>query len=125
MKPLLALTIVILSSQLLFAQEKANIDLSPALFDAVERHNEGAVRSLLNAGADANSTDKSGHYVLALAAQNGDLPILRLLLASGAKPNAGDEGNSEALQACINTARVQYLTGPRRVVWLSIEPGNG
>src|SRR5882757_8302437 len=109
MKPFLALTIIILSSQLLFAQEKGNIDLSPALFDAVERHNEVAVRSLLNAGADANSTDKSGHYILALAAQNGDLPILRLLLASGARATAGDEGNSEALMQAAEFSQIEAV----------------
>ncbi len=57
------------------------------LQDAVKRGDADAVRTLLRAGADANSADPDGTVALHWAAHSENLEIVNLLLAAGARPS--------------------------------------
>jgi ankyrin repeat protein len=63
------------------------------IFQAVEQGRLTAVRNMLRKGADANSRFPTGSKgtLLHAAAWNGDLPMVRLLVARGANVNAIDE----------------------------------
>ena len=56
--------------------------------EAVMRQDVGAVRTLLDAGADVNSARGDGMTGLHWAAQHGNLQVTRLLLAAGAELEA-------------------------------------
>jgi uncharacterized protein len=56
-----------------------------------------SVQLLLDAGAPVNERQSGGFTPVMSAAQNGDAPVLELLLARGADPTLGDdEGRSAA-----------------------------
>jgi ankyrin repeat protein len=65
-------------------------DASAALFQALKDHDTGRLKSLLSAGASPSSRDPTGHGLLNLAAQNGDLAAISLILAAGAGINEVD-----------------------------------
>lgn len=55
------------------------------MLNALTTKDVGQVRSLLLRGMDVNTTDQNGNSLLMLAAQNGDFPMLEMLLRN--KPN--------------------------------------
>ena len=59
-----------------------------ALLDASRRGDVAAVRSLLKEGADPNSVQGDGLTALHLAAQTGNLEVVRVLLRAGARVDA-------------------------------------
>jgi ankyrin repeat protein len=60
-------------------------------------------RALIEAGASAFHKVKAGRPLLHLAAQQGQLGILKLLIAEGVQPNTLDElGQTAAYWACLN-----------------------
>jgi ankyrin repeat protein len=72
----------------------ANIKVAPIHAAAFGR-NSGAIETLINAGANANSKSEGGFTALHSAAQNGDLASAMLLLDAGADKNARtDEGKT-------------------------------
>lgn len=56
------------------------------------------VERLLASGADVNAKGEFGWTPLALAANNGHCPVMRILLDAGAHPNEVDETGHTALQ---------------------------
>ena len=56
------------------------------------------VERLLASGADVNAKGEFGWTPLALAANNGHCPVMRILLDAGAQPNDVDETGHTALQ---------------------------
>lgn len=54
------------------------------MLNAVNMKDLGKVSDLLQRGMDVNTTDSKGNSLLMLAAQNGDFPILELLLRNKA-----------------------------------------
>lgn len=66
------------------------------LFEAVLGDEDDTVVRLLRSGAPAEATDDDGGTVLYLAAVNGHVGVVRLLLAAGADPGrAGGEGGGD------------------------------
>ena len=59
-----------------------------ALLDATRRGDAAAVRTLLEEGADPNVAQGDGLSALHLAAQEGNLEVVELLLGAGAKVEA-------------------------------------
>jgi ankyrin repeat protein len=83
----------------------------PVLQVAVRARSPRAVEALLVAGADVARTDGHGDSALTLAARSADEPILRLLLAHGARDDSG-----AALLAAVQGGRqgaVQVLLAAR------------
>ena len=58
------------------------------LLSAASNKSAASVLALLAAGADPNTTDKTGNTPLHMAAQAGDLTLVQALLAKGAKQDA-------------------------------------
>jgi len=54
------------------------------MLNAVDARDIGKVSELLQRGMDVNTSDQAGNSILLLAAQNGDLPILELLIRNKA-----------------------------------------
>ncbi|MFI9610638.1 ankyrin repeat domain-containing protein [Streptomyces sp. NPDC052023] len=79
--------------------------LAGRLVTAASCGDHAGVRSLLRAGADANTRDAEGTTPLYAAAVNGDTAVVRTLLAAGAAPDtesagAGAEGTPLCAAAC-------------------------
>ncbi len=71
--------------------------------DAAERASHGLVRSLLEGGADPNSTQVDGMTALHWAAYHEDADTAELLLAAGADPDASNRyGVTSLYLACEN-----------------------
>jgi ankyrin repeat protein len=66
------------------------------------KNDEALVKLLLDNGADRNARTHDGTTALTLAASSGSLPVLKLLLLSGAEVDPGRDGNSRALTAARN-----------------------
>lgn len=58
------------------------------LIVAMSYKNTGAALALVEGGADINVKDRGGNTMLHLAAQNGDLVVVKTLLGKGIDPNA-------------------------------------
>ena len=81
-------------ARVLLAQAgRADKDLSKAL----EKGDEAGVTAALDAGADANATDKRGQSALMLAAKQGQSSLVALLIARGAQVNLRDKDGQSAL----------------------------
>ena len=61
------------------------------LYVAAQRGHLDVVRTLLEAGADANKASDGGHSPLYFAAQNGRVDVLSILLQGGADANRPTE----------------------------------
>jgi ankyrin repeat protein len=61
------------------------------LLEAVDHHKLASVSALLKKGANIEATGYNDMTVLAIAASNGDLPMVQLLLKRGANPHAKDQ----------------------------------
>jgi ankyrin repeat protein len=65
-------------------------DFDPLFATFLREHKVEIVKALLDAGANANSKDKSGTTVLMKAAKRGDAATVKLLVEKGADVNAKD-----------------------------------
>ena len=71
-----------------------------ALFSAVENERTDLVRALLVRGADPNEKEnRHGITVLMMAAANGDIKTVKLLLEWGARVNEHDDGDTALIAA--------------------------
>ena len=61
-----------------------NPEFGPLIFSAVAYHNHGAVKLLIDAGADVNKPNPEGDTALILPMLGGDCDVARLLLSAGA-----------------------------------------
>ena len=78
--------------------------MSAELLEAVKKGDINTARSLLTAGADANSRDSEGSTLLMLAAHAGNLAMVSALLEAGAEVNSCDEGGWTALMKAAYNA---------------------
>ena len=67
------------------------------LFKAAGTGNVSDVRSLLDQGMDASSTNKEGYSILMIAAREGDIEMVRLLLDRKAKVDQRTPSNETAI----------------------------
>ena len=71
-----------------------NYGVTPLVL-AAENGNAAVIEQLLKAGADPNSTVRSGETPLMLAARTGRVPAVKALLSAGAKVNAKEDWNGQ------------------------------
>lgn len=96
--------------------------LPDPLIEAVTQGDVAAVQTLLEQGADANIVGQHGHRPLLIAAANGALDIVRLLLDYGA--NINDETRSPHPQIDRVTPLIQAATrGHPEIVQLLLARG--
>jgi ankyrin repeat protein len=69
---------------------------------AVQSRDAPTVRTLLRAGADANTKDMNGRPVLSTAVETADLAVVKELIAAGADVNVSDKQNDRPLQIALN-----------------------
>jgi ankyrin repeat protein len=81
-------------------------DDSTALHYAVYDQDAARVAALLDAGADANATNRYGSNPMQLAAEVADTAILGLLLAAGANADAPNPEGQTALMLVARTGNV-------------------
>ena len=84
-------------------------ELSRLLFIAVNEENIGAIKSLLQKGADINAQDKNNKYTpLMYAVKNNKIDSLRYLLIKGASPNvkAANQMSPLHLAAILNRLKI-------------------
>jgi ankyrin repeat protein len=67
------------------------------LFQAVATSDAAGVRDLLDRGMDASSTNKEGLSLVMVAAREGDIEIVRLLLDRKARVNQRTPSNETAI----------------------------
>jgi ankyrin repeat protein len=88
----------------------AERDLSDRFYEAVRNADVGAVRQLLQSGADVNTKDSRGGTPLAYAAAIGTPETLRVLIAAGADVNARTAFDATPLMwGTANLAKVRML----------------
>jgi uncharacterized protein len=68
-------------------------------FDAARNNRIPELRSYLTTGGDVDGRDPNGHTLLILAAYNGSLEAVDLLLAKGAHPNLQDNMGTALMAA--------------------------
>lgn len=80
-----------------------------------------SVNELLENNLDLNSTDTMGYFPIMVAVNNGNVDILKKLLAHGASPNAIDkkDGYSPLMKALIK----KYLPNRLLIVKLLLQNG--
>ena len=66
----------------------ATVRSGPPIVDAAMRGDLDEVRALIQRGVDVNASQGDGMTALHFAAENGDAPMVRTLLAAGAFPDA-------------------------------------
>jgi len=84
-------------------------DGARALHWGVHRSSEPLVTVLLQAGADANATNKYGVAPLSLAAENGNAAIVAALLRAGADANAAMADGETVLMTAARSGQVSVL----------------
>jgi len=98
--------------------------LTPVMWAAMNGH-PGAVKSLLDKGADPNLKDAKERTALMLAAEHGHATTVKILLEHGADPHAKDESGSTALgMAVVNDHKrvIKLLTdaGVVMATWMEL-----
>jgi ankyrin repeat protein len=89
-------------AQLRFESEQGHPYHSTILMDAVLESNEGAVKLLLEYGADVKAHTETYDSAFQIAAEKGNVPIAKMLLAKGADPNLPATGKSPLHEAAVN-----------------------
>lgn len=85
-------------------------DLNEELLLAARKGNVGAVRALLDKGADINARSPYGVTPLFFAASNGHVEVVKLLLERGAEVNVKETFyESTALNAATSKGRAQIV----------------
>lgn len=79
-----------------------------SLVAAVHSRQFEAVRRCLDEGASANKLDGYGHSVLMIAAMEGSVEIMRLLILRGANVNACVESSSSGQTAMYGTTALHF-----------------
>jgi ankyrin repeat protein len=95
MKQLFLLLLLLLSGCL--KESKRDI-----FIEAIENDNSGVISDMLDKGISADIKDESGIPVLCIAARDGHIEIMELLLKHGANVNIRYENNSPLMFAVIN-----------------------
>jgi len=81
---------------------------------ALAGRNLEVTRALLDAGADPNAIEHGGFAPLHQAAEPGDVPLIELLLARGARPDVRDDQGRTALDLATAGAHSQAADALRR-----------
>jgi hypothetical protein len=81
--------------------EPAGVNSWPPLMHAVHKHQLGAVKELLNSGAEVNYTGRNGGTALTMAAGYGYSDIVEVLLSKGADPAVRMNDGLTALDLAI------------------------
>ena len=79
------------------------------LLKAVKSEDLEKVQLLLKSGADPNTKDMVGRYVLVFAAAKNNVKIVKSLLDAGADPNVKSINNTAPLSVTINPEIIKYL----------------
>lgn len=101
------------------ANAKANgNDGLPLLFSAAETLNEGLVKRMLEAGADASHVTAEGRTVLNSLIRSGPgaLPLIRLLIAAGADPDKEWTPNAAKLEGAMAVQLAREFQYPKWVL---------
>lgn len=93
-----------------------------ALYRAVSSRQTAAVKFLIENKADVNYPDAEGTTPLILAAEQGSVDIVRLLLAAGADPKAKDKKGETAMSR-LRASYVMESQGPQIVKLLEQASG--
>ena len=83
-------------------------DIAP-LWCAVDKGNAGAVRVLLDAGANPDSVDPNGATALFLAAQLNRVPEMRMLLQAGADKDMANSSGITPLMIATHKRNVEAV----------------
>ncbi len=79
------------------------------ILSMIERSDAAALAAALDGGADADVCDRLGVPALALAAGQGKLGIVDLLLSYGAKVDRTSEAGNSALMAAAARGRLEMV----------------
>ena len=85
------------------------VDTARSLSEAVKAGDAASVRSLLQAGANANEPGPDGSTPLIWAAHNDNLQIMELLLGAGAKPDVMSRYRVTPLNVAAETGNAAIL----------------
>src|SRR5699024_2271659 len=92
----------------------ADIELgaNTPLIEAAQEGHYPIVERLLQADAIINATNSSGDTALALAAENGHIDIVRLLIACGADVDGSSQkiGGRTALMKAVQAGRLEIVS---------------
>ena len=80
------------------------------LFQAISQKDNEAVKQLINSGFDVNTKDSRKETALHVAAEHGNLEIVRFLLEKGAKVNAKDRDNRSPLLMLVENSDAEETT---------------
>lgn len=82
-------------------------DLGKKLLEASETGDYGAVRSLIEAGADVNYQDGFGNTALFYSALRSHIDVMRLLVGAGADVAATNVDGSTPLMAAVLSGKLE------------------
>ncbi|KAJ4923114.1 hypothetical protein JOQ06_021358 [Pogonophryne albipinna] len=85
---------VLSAAALAFCLKKDSDNKGDALLEAARTNNSEDVARLVKKGVDANQRHRLGWTALMVAAMNRQHSVVKVLLAAGADPNAGDDFNN-------------------------------
>ncbi|KAK5929223.1 hypothetical protein CgunFtcFv8_010472 [Champsocephalus gunnari] len=85
---------VLSAAALAFCLKKDSDNKGDALLEAARTNNSEDVARLVKEGVDANQRHRLGWTALMVAAMNRQHSVVKVLLAAGADPNAGDDFNN-------------------------------